>query len=107
MKQTRASAPAADHLLQRKEEQAQQLRAMIAEFDSTVSGISERIAAEERRTRNPDPAHYAYSTLAADLRRRRDKITASAADARAFLDRVETEIAGMRSGTVTEPLAAA
>jgi flagellar export protein FliJ len=57
-----------------------QLRAMIADFDRLAAELEREIAAEETRSGNSNPAHFAYPTYAKAARQRRDNLKRSTAD---------------------------
>jgi flagellar protein FliJ len=59
---------------------------MIADFDLLAADLDRQIRAEEDRTKNHDPAHFAYPTLAKATIRRRDNIIRSAAKLKIQLD---------------------
>src|SRR5262249_54078782 len=77
------------------------LQAMVVDFERIVLDLSEQIEAEELRTGNRDPAHYAYSTLAKAARVRRPNLLLTIADLKARLDAAKNEhdalMAGLRS----------
>jgi hypothetical protein len=53
------------------------MEATVADFDSTANQLEEGIRVEQNRTRMYDPAHFAYSTSAASMSRRRDALLRS------------------------------
>jgi flagellar export protein FliJ len=57
-----------------------QIETMIAEFDRLAAELDREIHAEEIRTGNHDPAHFAYPTYAKATRQRRDNLKRSIAD---------------------------
>src|ERR1700722_9242561 len=65
---------------------AAQLEAMVSEFARMMKELDREIAAEEQRTNNADPSHYAYSTYARSIRIRRDNLGNSASELRVQLD---------------------
>lgn len=63
-----------------------QIEAMIAEFTRIAGDLDREIAAEEQRSGNANPAHFAYSTYARAARGRRDNLTHSADELRGQLE---------------------
>lgn len=59
-----------------------QIEAMIAEFTRMIGDLDREIAAEEHRSGNADPSHFAYSTYARAARTRRDNLQTSIAELR-------------------------
>lgn len=55
-----------------------QIEAMVAEFARMSAELDREIAAEEQRSGNSDPSHFAYSTYARSTRARRDNLKQSA-----------------------------
>jgi len=53
------------------------MEATVADFDRTANEIGGWITAEQNRTRIHDPGHFAYSTSAIAMIRRRDALTRS------------------------------
>jgi flagellar FliJ protein len=53
------------------------MEATMADFDKTANELKEWIRVEQNRTRMDDPAHFAYSTSAASMTRRRDALLRS------------------------------
>jgi flagellar FliJ protein len=53
------------------------MEATMADFDKSANDLEEWIRAEQNRTRIDDPAHFAYSTSAASMTRRRDALMRS------------------------------
>jgi flagellar FliJ protein len=53
------------------------MEATMADFDKSANNLEEWIRAEQNRTRIDDPAHFAYSTSAASMTRRRDALMRS------------------------------
>jgi flagellar FliJ protein len=51
-----------------------QTRAMIADFERLAAELDREVRAEEDRTNNRDPRHFAYSTLAKAASLRRDNL---------------------------------
>ena len=54
-----------------------QMEAIVADFDRTANELDGWIRAEQNRTRIQDPAHFAYSTFAIEMTRRRDALRRS------------------------------
>ena len=67
---------------------ATQLETMIADFDRVCANIEQLIESEETHSRNSDPTHFAYSTVAKAARQRREKLQQSVDALRAELDRL-------------------
>jgi flagellar protein FliJ len=53
------------------------MEATVAGFDKTANELDEWIRVEQNLTRIDDPAHFAYSTAAASMSRRRDALMRS------------------------------
>jgi hypothetical protein len=70
-----------------------QIQIMIAEFDRLAAELDREIHAEEVRTGNPDPAHFAYSTYAKATRQRRDNLKRSAAELGSQLEALQQALA--------------
>lgn len=64
--------------------EADQIGTLIKDLSHRISIFDSHIAAEEKETRNYDPAHFAYSVSAKSLAARRDnlKVTIAALEAR-------------------------
>lgn len=69
-----------------KARKAEDLEAMIRDFEGMAVDLARQIAAEEDRTGVKDPAHFAYSTFAKAVVQRRDNLVTSVEDLRAKLD---------------------
>ncbi len=69
-----------------KARKAEDLEAMIRDFEGMASDLARQIAAEEDRTGIKDPAHFAYSTFAKAVVQRRDNLMISVEDLRAKLE---------------------
>jgi flagellar protein FliJ len=81
-------------------QQVTQLQAMIADFERLDAQLKLEIQTEEDRTRNHDPAHFAYSTLAKAAIVRRENLKQS-------ISWLKTQIDAARKAlTVAEPGAA-
>lgn len=63
-----------------------QIELMINEFGRMAAELDREIAAEEQRSGNSDPAHFAYSTYARAARGRRDNLRNSAAELRGQME---------------------
>jgi flagellar protein FliJ len=72
---------------------AAQIRAMIAEFDRLVAELDREIAAEETRSGNNNPAHFAYPTYAKAARQRRDNLKRSTAELSLQLETAQKALA--------------
>ena len=83
--------------------QVTQLQAMIADFERLDAQLKLEIQTEEDRTRNHDPAHFAYSTLAKAAIVRRENLKQSIARLKIQRDAARTAL----SVAVGEPEAAA
>jgi flagellar FliJ protein len=77
---------------------ATQIETMIADFDRTCANIEQLIQAEETRTRNSDPMHFAYSTVAKAARERRERLQRSANALRAELGRLWSDAGDAAEG---------
>jgi hypothetical protein len=53
------------------------MKATVADFNKSANELEEWIRVEQNRTRIDDPAHFAYSTSAASMTRRRDALMRS------------------------------
>lgn len=69
-----------------KARKAEDLEAMIRDFEGMAADLARQIAAEEDRTGIKDPAHFAYSTFAKAVVQRRDNLMTSVEDLRAKLE---------------------
>ncbi len=69
-----------------KRRRVAQIEAMIAEFSRMAGDLDREIAAEEQRSGNTDPAHFAYSTYARAARARRDNLKHSAGELRGQME---------------------
>jgi flagellar FliJ protein len=54
-----------------------QIESMIADFERLTANLDLEISSEEVRTKNHDPLHFAYSTLAKATMQRRDNLNQS------------------------------
>jgi flagellar protein FliJ len=63
--------------IERVHQRVAQMEATVADFDRTANEIEGWIAAEQNRTRIHDPHHFAYSTSAIAMNRRRDALMRS------------------------------
>lgn len=63
-----------------------QIEAMSNEFGRMAGDLDREIAAEEQRSGNTDPSHFAYSTYARAARTRRDNLRNSANELRGQLE---------------------
>jgi flagellar FliJ protein len=63
-----------------------QIEVMIADFDGIARQLEGEVRAEQGRTGIHDPAHFAYSTSAAAMTRRRDNLKRS-------MDELERQLA--------------
>ena len=62
-----------------------QIESMIADFERLAANLELEIRSEEDRTKNHDPSHFAYSTLAKATIQRRDNLKQSIDKLRAQL----------------------
>lgn len=69
-----------------KSRKADDLLAMIRDFEIMAADLERQIAAEEDRTGVKDPLHFSYSTFAKAAALRRDKLLVSVIDLKAQLD---------------------
>ena len=67
------------------------LQATIRDFERIALDLSEQIEAEEQRTRNAEPAHFAYSTLAQAARTRHANLVTTIDDLKAKLEVAKRE----------------
>jgi hypothetical protein len=58
-------------------QRAVQIEAMCADFERMATDLETDIRFEEDRTRVHEPAHFAYSTIARSMTRRRDNLRCS------------------------------
>jgi flagellar export protein FliJ len=70
-----------------------QIHAMIAEFGRLGTELDREIHAEEVRSGNADPTHFAYSTFAKATRLRRENLKRSAAELTQQLEAVRKQLA--------------
>ena len=70
-----------------------QLHTMIADFDRLAAELDREIHAEEVRSGNSDPAHYAYPTYAKAAQQRRENLKRSASELAAQLDAAKKTLA--------------
>ena len=63
-----------------------QIEAMVAEFSRMAADLDREIAAEEQRSGNANPTHFAYSTYARAARARRDNLTNSVEELRGQIE---------------------
>jgi flagellar FliJ protein len=63
-----------------------QMSATIADFELLADSLNLQICAEEDRTKNHDPSHFVYSTLAKTALQRRDNLKWSIEDLKVQLD---------------------
>ena len=66
--------------LENTRSRAAQIKAMISDFHRMASELEVAIQAEQERTGIHDPAHFAYSTIALAMIRRRDNLKRSIND---------------------------
>jgi hypothetical protein len=74
-----------------KAEKAASLETMVRELEAMAAALSERIAAEEQRTKVVDAGRPDYSIVALAAATRREKLMISLADLRASLDVAQHE----------------
>jgi hypothetical protein len=67
------------------------LEHMIREFETMAADLDRQIQAEEDRTGNRDPNHFAYSTFAKSAGQRRDNLRTSADELRIKLEAAARE----------------
>jgi flagellar protein FliJ len=72
-------------------QRANQIKTMIVEFDRMCADLKLQIEAEEMRTRNFDPTHFAYPTYAQAARDRCARVQKSASALWAELDALRSE----------------
>jgi hypothetical protein len=70
-----------------------QMEAIIADFDRTANELEGWIRAEQNRTRIHDPAHFAYSTFAIAMTRRRDALKRSRETLMRSIDELKRQLA--------------
>lgn len=75
-----------------KTRKAEDLEAMIRDFEGMAVDLARQIAAEEDRTGVKDPAHFAYSTFAKAVVQRRDNLMTSVDDLRAKLELARRDV---------------
>ena len=68
---------------------------MVADFDRVAADLDREILIEQDRTRNHDPAHFAYSTYAKASILRRDNLRRSADELRAQLAKAKEVLLGV------------
>ena len=72
--------------LAEKARKADDLMAMIRDFESMAADLERQIMAEEERTGVKDPQHFSYSTFAKAAALRRNKLLVSVADLKSQLE---------------------
>ncbi len=72
--------------VEEKRRRLAQIEMMISEFTRMATDLDREIGAEEQRTNNIDPTHFAYSTYARAARVRRDNLKTSIGELRAQVD---------------------
>jgi flagellar protein FliJ len=70
-----------------------QMEAIVADFDRTANELEGWIRAEQNRTRIHDPAHFAYSTFAIAMTRRRDALKRSRETLMRSIDELKRQLA--------------
>jgi flagellar FliJ protein len=70
-----------------------QTRAMIADFERLAAELDREVRAEEDRTNNHDPRHFAYSTVAKAASLRRDNLMHSIGQLRIQLSATHAALA--------------
>jgi hypothetical protein len=78
---------------ERARRRIRQVESMIADLDRLATQLEADIEAEQARTRNHDPAHYAYSTFAKSLIVRRDNLRRSSKELHGELIRLMSGLA--------------
>jgi flagellar protein FliJ len=73
--------------------QIAQMEAIVADFDRTADELDGWIEAEQNRTRIHDPAHFAYSTFAIEMTRRRDALRRSRETLMRSIDELKRQLA--------------
>jgi hypothetical protein len=68
------------------------LERMMIEFKKMAADLAEQVAAEEKRTRNKDIGHFAYSTFAKAAALRRRNLMDSVTDVKSRLDLAKREL---------------
>ena len=63
---------------------------LLDEFERQAARLESEIRVEEERTKNSDPNHYAYSTIARAARIRRDNLCMSRDELRHYLESSRT-----------------
>jgi flagellar FliJ protein len=66
-----------------------QIKAIVVDFERLADSLEHEISAEEARTKNHDPSHFAYSTLATATRQRRNNLKQSVEKFKIQLDAAE------------------
>jgi flagellar FliJ protein len=66
-----------------------QIQGIIADFERLADNLEHEIKAEEARTKNHDPLHFAYSMLATTTRQRRNNLKQSVEKFKIQLDAAE------------------
>jgi flagellar FliJ protein len=69
------------------------MEAIVADFDRTANELEGWIRAEQNRTRIHDPAHFAYSTFAIAMTRRRDALKRSRETLMRSIDDLKRQLA--------------
>jgi flagellar protein FliJ len=80
-----------------------QVEAIVADFDRTANELEGWIRSEQNRTRIHDPAHFAYSTFAIAMTRRRDALKRSRETLRCSIDELQRQLSGA-DVTVESPI---
>ncbi len=75
-----------------KRRKVAQIEAMIAEFERIAGDLDREIHAEQERTGNHDPTHFAYSTYARAALGRSENLKRSAEELAGQLDRAQTAL---------------
>jgi hypothetical protein len=75
-----------------------QIERVIADFNRAINDLNRAIEAEQIRTRIDDPNHYAYSTAAQAMIRRRSNLIQS-------IDRLKRQLAGASDNAPTDIVA--
>jgi hypothetical protein len=70
-----------------------QMEAIVADFDRTATELEGWITAEQSRTKIHDPAHFAYSTIAIAMTRRRDALKRSCKTLMRSIDEQKCQLA--------------
>ena len=77
--------------VEEKRRRVAQIEAMINEFTRMATELDREIGAEEQRSGNSDPTHFAYSTYARAARTRRDNLKNSTGELREQLDEAKAQ----------------